>query len=59
MMEEVVIRIILEGEDAQKFEAVKRYLGLKSNTEVIRFLVSSKYHEIEKKPPRCLRKEVA
>ena len=53
MMEEVAIRINLEGEDARKFEAVKRYLGLRSNTEVVRALVSLKYHEIEKKPPKC------
>ena len=58
-MEEVAIRINLEDEDARKFEAVKRYLGLRSNTEVIRALISLKYHEIEKKPPKCPRKEVA
>ena len=45
----IPIRLNFEGEEADKFEVVKRWLGLNQNTEVIRALISEKYHEIPKK----------
>lgn len=42
----IPLRIDFEDIDAEKFEVVKKYLGLKQNTEVIRALLSEKYNEI-------------
>ena len=42
------IRCVLEGEDAKKFEAVKKYHGLKADTEIIRLLITDAYREIMK-----------
>jgi hypothetical protein len=44
--EKIPIRMNLEGEIAHKFEAVKKWLGLKQNTEVIRALISDVYRKI-------------
>lgn len=45
----IPIRIDFEGEDAVKFEAIKDWLGLSQNTEVIRALISRVYREINHK----------
>lgn len=37
----VNIRIILKNELAERFLAIKQNLGLKSNTETIRFLIKN------------------
>jgi hypothetical protein len=42
----VPIRINFEAGEAEKFNTVKTYMGLKQNTEVIRALISEKYNEI-------------
>lgn len=42
----IPIRIDFVGEDAEKFQVVKRWMGLKQNTEVIRALIAEKYLEI-------------
>jgi hypothetical protein len=42
----VPIRINFEEREAEKFNTVKNYMGLKQNTEVIRALISEKYNEI-------------
>jgi hypothetical protein len=42
----VPIRINFEASEAEKFNTVKTYMGLKQNTEVIRALISEKYNEI-------------
>ncbi len=47
--EKISIRLDLEGEEIEKLEAVKRALGLKHYTEVIRALISEKYREILEK----------
>lgn len=46
-LSKVPIRIDFEGVEAEKFQSVKKYMGLKQNTEVIRALISEKYNEIE------------
>ena len=43
----IPIRVDFEDVEAEKFETVKRYLGLKQNTEVVRALISEKYNEIQ------------
>ncbi len=43
----IPIRIDFEGAEAEKFRTVKKYMGLKQNTEVIRCLISEKYNEIQ------------
>lgn len=43
---EISLRINFGDVEAVKFEAVKKYLGLKQNTEVLRALVSEKYNSI-------------
>ena len=42
----IPIRMDFEAAEVEKFETVKRYMGLKQNTEVIRALISQKYNEI-------------
>ena len=43
----IPIRMDFEAAEVEKFEVVKRYMGLKQNTEVIRALISQKYNEIK------------
>jgi hypothetical protein len=43
----IPIRIDFENDEAEKFEVVKKYMGLKQNTEVIRALISEKYNELK------------
>jgi len=43
----IPIRMDFEADEVEKFEVVKRYMGLKQNTEVIRGLISEKYNEIK------------
>jgi len=47
LLRKVPIRIDFEGAETEKFQTVKRYMGLKQNTEVIRALISEKYNEIQ------------
>lgn len=47
--DKIPIRLDFIDEEAEKFEAVKKWLGLSQNTEVIRALVSEKYREILKR----------
>ena len=47
LLEKVPIRMDFEGTEAEKFRTVKKYVGLKQNTEVIRALISEKYNEIQ------------
>ena len=47
LLRKVPIRIDFEEEEAEKFNTVKNYMGLKQNTEVIRALISQKYNEIQ------------
>ena len=42
----IPIRMDFEAAEVEKFETVKRYMGLKQNTEVVRALISQKYNEI-------------
>jgi hypothetical protein len=46
LQNKIPIRINFEDAEAKKFEVVKRHMGLKQNTEVIRALISEKYNEI-------------
>jgi 2-methylcitrate dehydratase PrpD len=43
----IPIRIDFEDAEAEKFEVVKHYMGLKQNTEVIRALISEKYNALK------------
>lgn len=45
-LRKIPIRINFEDDEAKKFEVVKKHIGLKQNTEVIRALISEKYNEI-------------
>ena len=45
----IPIRIDFEDEEAERFNVVKEHMGLKQNTEVIRALISERYHEIKVK----------
>lgn len=42
----IPIRMDFEDAEVEKFEVVKKHMGLKQNTEVIRALISEKYNEI-------------
>jgi len=47
MGEKLNVRVEFKEEMIQKFEAVKKYLGLEINAEVLRLLVSDKFKEIQ------------
>lgn len=47
LLRKVPIRIDFEETEAEKFNTVKKYMGLKQNTEVVRALISEKYNEIQ------------
>lgn len=42
----IPIRMNFEDVEVEKFEVVKKHMGLKQNTEVIRALISEKYNEV-------------
>jgi hypothetical protein len=46
LLRKLPLRIDFEEADAEKFQIVKRYLGLRQSTEVIRALISEKYNRI-------------
>ena len=47
LLRKVPIGIDFEEAEAEKFNTVKKYMGLKQNTEVVRALISEKYNEIQ------------
>jgi hypothetical protein len=48
MTEKITIRVELEGEMANKFEAIKREMGIENNTDVLRSLISDEYKRLPK-----------
>jgi hypothetical protein len=58
MKKKIPIRIDLEGEEAERFETVKDYRGIKANTDLIRVLVSDEYNKILGKEPKRVVAEV-
>lgn len=42
------LHIPVDKEIFEKLEVVKDYHGIKNNTEIIRFLISKEYREIQK-----------
>jgi len=52
MYDNVCLRLNLKGEEARKFKAVKEWLGLRRNTEVVRALVSEAYRNLKKSVER-------
>lgn len=51
MYARLVLRVDLDGDAVGKFQALKKKLGLKNNTEVIRSLINQRYAEIQ--PPEA------
>ena len=47
LQRKIPIRIDFEDAEAEKFEVIKKYMGLKQNTEVIRALISEMYNQIK------------
>jgi len=45
--EAILIHITLKDEAAERFELLKKWFGLKHDTEVIRLLTSVTYHSLE------------
>ena len=41
--DKVYIRLDLEGVNAQRFKDLKKKLGLKSNTELVRFILAKEF----------------
>jgi len=44
--EPINVRVEFKGDMVERFEKVKKHLGLEANTEVLRTLVNDKYLEI-------------
>ena len=40
------VRLVLEGEMAKRFEAIKKKYGLESNADVVRLLITLEYDKI-------------
>jgi len=59
MTDKITIRVDLEGGTARKFEIVKKILGLKQNTEVVRNLISDAYLKIPPQQVEAVELEVA
>jgi len=45
-MPKLQVRVDLDGEIAEKFEALKRKTGISSNAQLVRFMVSYMYEDI-------------
>jgi len=48
-LEDVTVRLTVKKDLAKKFASVKEWYGLIHDTELIRVLVSEKYHSIKKR----------
>lgn len=46
MKEKVTIRIDLDGELAQKFLTLKKKYGLKTNADVVRFIITQTHEKL-------------
>ena len=44
---ELWVNTRFRGQDKSDFEAVKRYLGIRTSSDVVRFLVRKQFREIE------------
>lgn len=42
------VRVVLEGEVAQRFLAIKKRKGIGNNADVVRFVVSEYYEQMNK-----------
>jgi hypothetical protein len=42
------VKIRLEGEEVKRFLKIKEVLGLRNNSEVLRFLINEKYRDLSK-----------
>jgi hypothetical protein len=42
------LHVPVDNEIFKKLEAVKEYHGIKNNTEIVRFLITKEYREIQK-----------
>jgi len=49
LKEEKELRVILKKEAFDKLEKIKNYHGLKNVAEIVRFLISKEYRDIENK----------
>ena len=46
MEEEVQVRVALKGKLAEQFKALKDHIGIKNNSEVLRFIVKREHDKI-------------
>ena len=49
MPEPIRIRLDLEDEEAEKFEAIRRYLGVNASSEVVRNLITRVFKDLSEK----------
>jgi hypothetical protein len=54
-----LIEIMLKESETEKFEAVKKYMGLRQNMEVVRALICEKYGEIRLLEEKQSKQEIA
>ncbi len=47
MSKTILVKVVLKGEDAKKFQAVKAHHGVLHNSEVIRIVVNNSYEELK------------
>ena len=50
---------IIEGDEAEKFELVKRHMGLKKNKDVIKALILEKFDEIKLEEKNLTKQRIA
>lgn len=47
LFNKLLLRVDLDGDLVRKFQAIKKRMGLKNNTEVIRSLINQRYDELQ------------
>jgi hypothetical protein len=59
MYQKMVLRVDLDEDHASKFQTIKKRMGLRSNTEVIRSMITLRYAEIQPDKAEVEPQEVA
>lgn len=45
-MKEILIRLVLKGEEVERFLTLKKIKGVQANTELLRVLISEEYQRV-------------
>ena len=54
-MNDLIIKAILNQDDARKFGAIMEYYGIKARSEGVRICINNCYKELAKQNPDCVK----